>query len=334
MWPLNPLGARGHETRGLVALQENNMEDSPSHDSQSGKDEEILIMPTVENTCAVVVTYFPDDDVVSRLKRIQKQLPSVIIIDNASDEHCLLVLRGFSGRGSVRLVENSDNEGVGKALNQGASIALAEGFSWVLTLDQDTLISEDIFDTLTQVYDESGRRSPLLGSNYMEISSKRQIVHCDSTDRRGFQEQQTVITSGMLVSLGLFGRMGGFREDYFIDSVDHEYCLRARAHGFPILISCEVLMWQTIGRPRADGKRVLVFDHPPIRKYYMARNTVVTLRDYFTREQVWALRQVVRLAVELISIMLFEKDKWNKGYAFCQGIVDGIRNKMGRTEKI
>lgn len=88
----------------------------------------------MENTCVVVATYFPDNDVVSRLKRIQKQLPTAIIVDNASDEHCLAVLREFSSTGSVRLVENGDIEDVGEALNQGASIALAEGFSWVLTL--------------------------------------------------------------------------------------------------------------------------------------------------------------------------------------------------------
>ncbi|NOX76409.1 MAG: glycosyltransferase [Gammaproteobacteria bacterium] len=308
------------------------MENSLVRGSDPGTVEDILTAPTVENTCAVVVTYFPDDDVVSRLKKIQKQLPTIIIVDNASNEHCLSVLRKFSSMGSVSLVENEDNEGVGKALNQGASIALVEGFSWVLTLDQDTLISEDMFDTLAQVYDESGRRSPLIGSNYMELSSKRQIVHGDSISGQNFLEQKTVITSGMLVSLGLFRRIGGFREDYFIDSVDHEYCLRTRDNHFPVMISCKLLMWQTIGRPRPDGKRVLVFDHPPIRKYYMARNTIVTLREYFMREPVWALRQVIRLVVELVSIVLFEKDKWNKGYAFCRGIVDGIKNKMGRSE--
>ncbi len=134
--------------------------------------------------------------------------------------------------------------------------------------------------------------------------------------------------------LDLFKSIGSFREDYFIDSVDHEYCLRARSNNFSVVISCENLMSHSIGTSASRSSRFQAFEHPPIRKYYIARNTLVTLKDYFTREPAWAMRQLLRLAIELASIILFERDKKNKTYAVVRGIRDGIKNKMGRCEWI
>lgn len=67
----------------------------------------------------------------------------------------------------------------------------------------------------------------LIGGNYWNTHAQRHFLHA----RRAllFRERKTLITSGMLIPLSLFGKIGMFREDYFIDSVDHEFCLRARA---------------------------------------------------------------------------------------------------------
>ncbi len=290
------------------------------------------LVPSATNTCAVVITYFPDDDISSRLLRIQQQLPSIIIIDNASSKHCLSILRNFSVSPKIELLENYNNEGIGKALNQAVSLARESGFLWMLTLDQDTLVHEDMFDTLVAVYRSSGCRSPLIGSNYWDVSREKQFLKCDSRTDKEFVERRTVITSGTLMRLDLFKCIGGFREDYFIDSIDHEYCLRVRANGFQVIMSCKKLMSHSIGRRGSRKSRLLAFDHPPVRKYYMARNTLVTLKCYFRREPVWAVRQLTRLIVEFLSIVIIEGDKRNKGNAFGRGILDAIRNKMGRCE--
>lgn len=280
----------------------------------------------------MVITYFPDDDIISRLVRIQQQLPSIIIIDNASSEHCLSKLETFSVEQKIRLVENNKNEGIAKALNQAASLAIESGFSWILTLDQDTIVQEYMFDELAAIYKSSSCRSPLIGSNYWDALRNKQFIECSSQTDYSFIEQRTLITSGTLMRLDLFASIGGFREDYFIDSVDHEYCLRVRANNFPVLISCKNLMSHSIGISGSRASRFQAFEHPPIRKYYIARNTLITLKDYFTREPAWAIRQLLRLTVEFASILLFERDKKNKSYAFMRGIIDGLRNKMGPCE--
>ncbi len=302
------------------------------HSSTQDSCADTSLVPTATNTCAVVVTYFPDNGIIARLRKAQKQLQSIIIIDNASDKESLSILRDFSVSPTVTLVENSENRGIGKALNQATSLARDSGFLWVLTLDQDTLVYDGMLDTLIAIYAATGARSPLIGSNYWDISRKRNFLKCGTRSDKEFVKRRTVITSGTLMKLDLFARIGSFREDYFIDSIDHEYCLRARANGFEVVMSCRSLMSHSIGRPGPRINHLLAFDHSPIRKYYMTRNTMVTLMHYFWREPVWGLRQLARLFVEFLSIALVEKDKRKKGNAFGQGIQDALKNKMGRCE--
>ena len=290
---------------------------------------DMSLVPSAANTCAVLITYFPDNEVIARLHSLQRQLPSVIIVDNASDDNCRSILRGFAESSSVHLLENDRNKGIAEALNQGISLAIELGFSWVLTLDQDTRIYDDMFDVLVSVYKSSNCDSPLIGSNYWDVRRSRPFLDGRKCEGKEFIERRTIITSGTLLRLDLFQHIGNFRSDYFIDSVDHEYCLRARAYGYKVLVSCKPLMSQFIGNPGSNGNQMLAYNHPPIRCYYMARNTLVTLKSYFWREPVWGICQLLRLIAEFLSIVFFEGEKISKGSAFGRGIVDGLRNKMG-----
>jgi len=294
---------------------------------------ETSLVPLVTNTCAVVVTYFPDAGTISNIVQVQKQLASIIIVDNTPKGSNLPALSKFSSVPAVDLIKNDRNEGLGKALNQAAALAIESGFLWMLTLDQDTVVHDDMFVTLAEIYESNVCNPPIIGSNYTDVSKNKQFFKCSSQANNEFIERRTVITSGTLMRLDLFKRIGGFKEDYFIDSIDHEYCLRARASGYKVVMSCKNLMSHSIGHQNSRGSRILAFDHPPIRKYYMARNTLVTVKRYFFREPRWAICQLVRLFVEFFSIVLVEGEKREKGKAFCRGVIDGIKNNMGEMNQ-
>ena len=289
------------------------------------------VKATKGNTCAIVVTYHPDALIVDRLCIVLAQFPRVIIVDNGSDETKQAMLMAFAAEQEIFLVVNQANLGIAKALNQGMAQALLEGFSWAVTLDQDSEIFSDMLETLLAVNAECGFDKVLVGGNYENVNKKKNFVDCDTGDK-GFLERKTLITSGTLIPLRLATNIGGFREDYFIDSVDHEFCLRARANGFKILITCKPVMRQRIGatiEASAWLSNFASFNHSPLRKFYIARNTLVTAREYCAREPAWALRQGWRLLSDFGSILVFETDKYRKAKAFLLGIVDGIKGKMG-----
>ncbi|MEW5056825.1 MAG: glycosyltransferase [Cycloclasticus sp.] len=290
-----------------------------------------MLFPGKENTCAIIVTYEPSDSVCRLLIALQDQLPSVILVDNNSSEGNLSKLSPFTDSSSVELHKNNENIGLGAALNQAVSLAISRGFKWVVMLDQDTSIHEDFFESLIGIYTLSEGEYPLIGCNYRDISKKKNFIEPDNF-KKSFIERRTVITSGTLMRLDLFISIGCFRADYFIDSIDHEYCLRARSAGFSVAISTKVLMSHTIGSTESKKCRWLAFDHPPIRKYYMVRNTLGTVREYLIREPLWAIRQIFRLLVEFLSILLFECNKKAKILAFCKGVIDAISNRMGSLD--
>lgn len=293
--------------------------------------------PTPANTCAVIVTFNPDAGFVERLDHVTSQFPRVFIIDNGSRPAAMDMLRNEASRPNVVLIANPSNRGIAAALNQGIQHAKIEKFHWAVTFDQDTDIYLGFLAGLLEVFEKSSGSDIMIGSNYDESHKSIKITKCLQDDADEFAiEQKTLITSGTLVPLDIFDRIGPFREDYFIDSVDHEFSLRARAYGYRMLISCQPFMQHRIGNTmeKSSSFRLLLsYHHPPIRKYYISRNTVFTAIRYFSREPAWCIRQGWRMLSDLASIILLEDDKSRKLRAFLIGIAHGIIGKLGPIEE-
>ncbi len=150
-----------------------------------------------------------------------------------------------------------------------------------------------------------------------------------------FLEQRTVITSGSLIDAVFARAIGGFREDYFIDQLDHEFCLRARSCGGWVVITRKPVMEHSVGE--AGGAWIPFLgrlpNHPPLRKYYIARNSVVTIAEYWRREPDWCLRRLVRLLMGALSMLFLEKHGYSKIRAFACGVADGLRGSMGSCRR-
>ncbi|MBI2313370.1 MAG: glycosyltransferase family 2 protein [Betaproteobacteria bacterium] len=288
-----------------------------------------------EKVCAVVATHFPDAGLGQRLERVLAQLPRAILVDNGSSGEPALLLETLARDPRVELVRNGRNLGIAGALNRGIARASELGFGGVLLVDQDTEVYPEMVMTLLRIQDRCGESAAVIGSNYFSVRRDRDLVTCRGRPAPEWIERRTVITSGSLVAMKVFERIGPFREDYFIDSVDHEFCLRARARGYRVVMSCAPLMRHAIGGPTrypAWLSPMAVFDHSPRRKYYIARNCVATMRRFARREPAWCLRQVLRLGVELVSILAVEGRKGAKAQAFFTGIGHGFAGRMGPIE--
>lgn len=293
--------------------------------------------PNEANTCAVIVTFHPDDRFVFLLQRVTSQFSAVFIIDNGSSPAALEMLQREASQQKITLLSNPTNRGIAAALNQGIRQARIANYDWAVTFDQDTEIYPRFLARMLDVFDRSGGGNIIIGSNYDESHKSRKLTkhRLDDADPIA-KERKTLITSGTLIPLDIFDRIGLFREDYFIDSVDHEFSLRARAHGYRLLLSCEPLMQHRIGNEvdrQSSFRLLLSYHHPPRRKYYISRNTVFTAIQYFSREPAWSIRQGWRMLSDLASIILLENDKSRKLSAFLTGMVHGIKGKTGPIEE-
>lgn len=285
---------------------------------------------TPDSVCAIVVAFFPDKDFEARIRTVETQVARVVIVDNTPDESSRRYLSQTLGEmAKVHLIRNQANLGISTALNQGLDYALKAGYQWILTLDQDTECYPDMVDTLFSAYKACTKKPAVIGGNYLDPRNESAFVPTNGAEN--FLEQRTVITSGCLVQARAAADIGGFRDDYFIDQVDHEFCLRMRALGHTVVISRKLVMNHSVGRP--GGARLPLLgvlpNHPPVRKYYIARNTLVTVAEYWQREPAWCLRRLVRLLLGLGLMALLEEQRLGKVRAFYAGIVDGLRRQMG-----
>jgi len=296
--------------------------------------ETVYQVPCSRTICAVIVTYFPDLQLAERLKKITDQVAQTVIVDNGSPASCLERIKEFGNNPAIHLILNESNEGIASALNAGVRWAASRGFQWVLTFDQDTIVSPEMvaeFEMVARSYPEPARLA-VVGSNYQDkVNGKLLSWSGRGTDNALSTKIPSVLTSGSLISVSAFQTIGGFRDGFFIDCVDHEYCLHARALGFDVVVTSKPVMRHEIGHVsehRLFGKKVRAANHSPVREYYRARNSIVLIREYLAREPRWLLYYMWSWSKSVVFIFLFEKDRMQKLGNTIRGCVDGL---LGRT---
>jgi len=283
--------------------------------------------------CAIVVLYFPDGEILERLRRIKKQVDAVVVVDNSGTE--VGRLPAELGEHRFHLIRNESNLGVATALNQGTQWASQQDFKWVILFDQDTEPMEGMSRVLLAVYQEycKNGRKMLLGANYINGLGNVQFTCQDTSEQ--WMTQKTIITSGTLLSLELYRFLGPFRDDFFIDAVDYDYSLKARAKGVDVIVTCDPLMVHTIGSQTRHNlflKKTAVSNHNAVRRYYMARNYMTLVLEYWAKEPVWVLKRLIYLVKTIVLISFFEEKKLSKLAALISGMWHGVTGKIGYVQ--
>ena len=291
------------------------------------------------DVCAVVVTYHPDPELPARLGAALRQVGAAVIVDNGSRGDELTMLRELSADPRITLTLNSANLGIARALNIGIQRAAALGFAWVLLLDQDTSVDEDMVQWLIGVYAAfpDKNRLAVIGSGFRDVNlTPRGAADEARGGPRGdaaWEDAECVITSGSLLPLSTHAVIGPFREEFFIDHVDIEYCFRARAKGFRVIKTRRPLMSHAIGATTEHSwlwMNKWTTNHSPDRRYYFARNDTVLLREYgHYRFGMWALKSLSRRMRMCKRIALYETMKTRKMLAVAQGWWDGVHGRLG-----
>lgn len=295
---------------------------------------------------ALVITHFPDRHFPDRLDRLLEQIARVVIVDNGSDAPTRAWRERYRDRKEITVLNNPTNLGIATALNQGMNLLAGEGFEWVVTLDQDSTVAngfiESLLDTIANDPNPGnvalvGARRSDAGTNCVEhrwLRPKKGLpfferVACDQIGPDGVT---LVISSGTLTSVRVFNQLGPFRDKFFIDFVDFEYCLRARQSDYRILVSCHAHMIHHVGskeQRRLFGVTLSPTLHSPLRRYYLFRNAVAMFRIYGWAFPHWLIYELVALGEILLGVSIFEDRKLAKLRACMLGVWDGLLRRMG-----
>jgi rhamnosyltransferase len=294
--------------------------------------------PQKDSVCAVIVTFHPDAGFIDRFHHIADQVGRIVIVDNGSDESILSSIVPLAVNASAKFIKNGKNLGIATALNQGLQVAHDEGYPWIICFDQDSLVFPDMFDELARIYEEILDKDTIavIGVNSVDPATGITFLRHTSDSSDGYLLQMTVITSGSLLPVALVLKLGGFRSDFFIDHVDHEFCLKARQNGYKIYTSRKVLMEHSIGAYEIHslcGVKILCLNHSPLRWYYIVRNFVVLVREYYMCEPIWLIKTFIYFLIFLFGASLYEQERRSKLRHVWVGLLDGWNNRMGQLRQ-
>jgi rhamnosyltransferase len=279
---------------------------------------------------AVVVLYRPDEDVVGNVAAYADQVDVVLAIDNSevADPDVVGALRGIE---NLEYRWMGRNTGIATALNTGCRRAIELGYSWVLTMDQDSTAAPVFVDALAQVLNGSDSDSIAI-----VVPMWQQAGGLPVDVGSGLAELDYAMTSGNLLRLRTFDALGGFRDDFFIDQVDHEFCLRARRAGWRIVQKQDVLLLHRMGSLQEVHFpiRCYITDYSPLRRYYMVRNLLEMTREFGDEFPGFVARQRKWWRRDLSKIVLAEPHRVRKLTMMYRGWRDYRRGRFGPYEEL
>ena len=279
------------------------------------------------NLAGLVILYNPDEHLLKRIQSYKPNIKKLFIADNSRVSHQEL-LKSLLLENEVYYIHDGKNEGIAKRINQAANLALNDGFNWLLTMDQDSYFEENIFtnylDCIAQ-YEEKANVA-VFGLEYDPKCLTKNACDPYITSK--------VITSGSIVNLSLFEKVGGYDENLFIDLVDFEYCFRAVIKGYQIIQYRNIFLRHSLGktsvhRSLKNFKQSIRSLHSPLRMYYMTRNFFYVRSKYknLLKEETKANRKALLYHVK--NNLLYNAKRFSVIRFMLLGIFDFARNKMG-----
>lgn len=284
---------------------------------------------------ACVVTYQPGEDLADNLRALRKQAARVFVVDNGSGNAAAVEAHARAlGCDFIGLPRNL---GVAAALNQGLMQARALGATWLATFDQDSQLPEGALHGLLAAWAGHPERDRIgvLSLTHADRATGQHYHHAwDILEESGsWRRLRSAITSGSLVRLDAVAQVGAFDERLFIDSVDHDFCLRARRHGWLVMEDRTRVLTHSIGAATVHrwlGRSLVVRNHSADRRYYMARNQLEVARQNFLADPVWSLKACLQLVNTALGVALFETQARSKLAAMAQGALHFALRRFGR----
>ena len=289
----------------------------------------------------LIVTYNPVlsilDDLIGKIKKAKYNL-EIFLVDNASENSNILKVK-YKDESNILYLD--ENMGLAGAQNAGLKKILRTDCEAVLFFDQDTSPTDAFFTNLIESMSKLAQQGEKIGAIGPVFYDSRTGTKYPFILLKGMRAKKVfprgdvplkvsfLINSGMLVPVSTLKDIGLMKEELFIDYVDIEWCLRAASKKFNFYAIPSATMSHAIGDERKSvlGREISI--HSPLRRYYLARNSIYMLRlpyvplGYKIRE---ILFSVLRTVI-FISTLNNKKTYIN---FILKGWSDGIKRNYGK----
>jgi rhamnosyltransferase len=301
---------------------------------------------------SVTVAFNPDPArFEEQLRALRGQVDRTIVVDNGCDPPVERLFEKSSDPDlkSIRIVALPENQGIARALNAGIAEARAGGAEFVVLLDHDSVPAPGMVELMVAAYRRDAAQpgaAPIaaMGPRVKDFRDAREYpfirlgwlrnrhLRCGDTGGE-VVECDFLISSGTLLPLASFDAIGAFEEDLFIDSVDREWCFRARARGFTLKGVCAAQLDHRLGDHRrsvAGGIELIV--HSPERLYYMTRNRMLLYQRAYVPLK-WKLKDFLRVLAKFAATLVLVAPRAEYARMTWWAIRDALTRSGGKLRR-
>ncbi len=307
-----------------------------------------------ETLHAVIVWYHPDQSCISYVKTLAQWIPVIVVDNTESSEDCIessTQRKQISKAQNVTYIANQDNYGIANALNRGLQqaikqfasvnhVALSRVSPWCVLFDQDSRVDEAFIKRMNELCQTRDKTVAAIAPVYFNqrLQSQGKVIQVTSRGIRRIEPQSGepvtasyVISSGCAMRLSALTKIGLHDESLFIDFVDIEWGLRAKATGYCIEVHPELEMVHQLGDEPIVlfGSRIV--NHSPLRHYYYFRNAILLCRrDYIPL--IWKLTETIKLVPRFLLYALFSDCGWAQTKHILLGAGHGLLGRSGKKK--
>lgn len=278
---------------------------------------------------AAVVLYNPNPIVIENINSYINSVDFVLAIDN-SETLSPEINNFITNHPKIEYINNHGNQGIAHALNVAANKAIKKNYTWLLTMDQDSHFTHEMISAYLQCWSRYEEKSsisifsPLHNINHFPVHFSDS---CIATDKL------IVMTSGNLLNLNVFQKIGPFQEKLFIDSVDHEYCLRSKLAGYSIKEFSHISLNHNLGEPSVifrHGQAIHLSTHTPKRFYYIVRNRLYMWKTFHHLFPDMAGLKMINIIKTLVFPLIYHEKKIQRFFYISKGILHFLMGRYGK----
>ncbi len=280
----------------------------------------------------ITVTYNPNlNEFIRNINSYVEQVPILVVIDNSTDINLVEGLEIICSKyNTIKLIKLGDNFGIAYAQNVGIKYLQSLKFQFVIELDQDSKLEEDYVVNIVKHFKEIKYSidPDVIALGCLAINSKDGFIYDGFYENVGFKKVKHTLSSGLLIDLEAFYKVGFKDEALFIDLVDWDWCWRASIYGYNTYVDTSLKITHSMG-----DKHLRIFNFnigvpKPYRHYYAFRNSLYLLCKTHSPIN-WKLKVIPLLISKLIFYPLYMENGFLRLEYMIKGIKDFFLNKTG-----
>ncbi|EPM7368186.1 glycosyltransferase [Klebsiella pneumoniae] len=273
----------------------------------------------------VLVLYNPTHEVIDNINTYITHVNKLYLIDNSSNSDFGLLLANISDPHKISYISNKKNEGVAVAINRGAVLAQKDGYDWLLTMDQDSSFT-NINEMLVHISQD--QESHLVGLYSPFHDTGTRVI-----PEENISYVSSIMTSGNIINLRAFLKIGMADERFFIDCIDHDLCAKFIQEHYFIKRLNFCLLKHELGNDIKIIKGKEITNHSPFRRYYITRNTFYYCEKHFFKNPIGSLKYLKSFLGNTLSCFLYEDQKKEKLKFILKGLRDYFLRRTGAMTK-